>query len=322
MKVIGIDIDGTLAEYSGFGNPIGDLKTGAAEFLTELSRSGWIVCLWSCRPNYEISDWIEKIEIAMLIDYINTSPLPTDSIKPNFNVYLGDEAVTFDGIYKMPKDYFYWGKEDNVRDINRSSENLIPYYKGTGETFLRHFEKLFRELWVGKTITKPIAFLTICSHAKPYSKSYIHSKIREHLFLNGSLDEIDYIHISSAGIIPHEHSLTTPFDSYDWDNSKASPEVRKMLRRTLVKRLQWWLKEYGSQYKKIVVYLRKQGSTLSATREVLESRVTCLNITPYTIVEADELDFGLPWLIHQDPDNCLTTQSNLQRLPNLKEFRK
>ena len=318
MKVIGIDVDGTLAEYSGFGKPIGELKLGAFRFLVHLKLDDWTICLWSCRPAYEIQDWIEEKRIIKYISHINESPLPSDSIKPNFHVYLGDEAVAFTGEYEIPKSDFYWGTENNERDVDRSSENLIPYLKGTGTVFLEHFEKLFKALWRKKQKFKTVAFLTICSHAKPYSKSYIHGSIRERLHNLGVLDSVDYLHISNAGIIPHEDSLTPPFDAYDWDNSKASERVRKLLRDTIVRRLKWWLENYGERYDKLVIYLRYNGTTLSAVREVLES---ASNDIPYQIVPALESDIGLPWLLHKDPDDCLTLFTNLHTL-KLNHFKR
>src|SRR5688572_2624627 len=64
------------------------------------------------------------------------------------------------------------------------------------------------------------AIFTTCSWAKPFSQSYVHTPIRLALYDAGLLNSLDYVHISTAGVIPHECETWYPFCAYDWNNDR------------------------------------------------------------------------------------------------------
>jgi hypothetical protein len=325
IKVIGIDLDATLASYSGWlGCPnIGEPYPGAAGFLSYLKSSGWTVCIWTTRAEGYVRNWMVEHGLAGMVDYVNESPYPTDSNKQSFDVYIGDEAIRFTGGgYQRIIDEVettgksrHWGEDSFERNVVESDRNPLQYYQGTGKLYLDIFDGLTEKLWSTKTEYRPIALLTICSHAKPYSKSWIHCEIRKSLHettvMAGQshtkiLNQIDYIHISSAGIIPHEAGKTESLvNRYDWNGADIKKEeVRELLRDRIKTRLQNWYSNFGIKYQGIIVYLRPSGNTMKA---VVEAKIPCK--IPFV------QEYPSPgWLEFPDVDDCLADPRNLQVL--------
>lgn len=323
-KVIGIDLDATLAQYSGWSPVVGEPYPGAGEFLAHLKNDGWTVCIWTSRSDVQVRDWLFKHNLNLLIDFINESPYPTDSVKQSFDLYLGDEALRFhspdnfglvvEEIKRIGQSR-HWGTDSFERDVVFSDRNPLPYYQGTGKLYLDIFDGLTEKLWGMKASYKPIAVMTICSHAKPYAKSWIHCEIRKALhsavIMTGQihtkmLDQIDYIHISNAGIIPHESSKTESMvNRYDWNGADITKEeVKDLLRERIRDRLRKWYSEWGIHYKGIIVYLRPSGNTIKAVRE---SKIPC----SFPSVR----EYPSPvWAEFPDVDDCLADPRNTQVL--------
>jgi hypothetical protein len=325
-KVIGVDLDGTLAEYSGWKgcDKIGDPLPGAAKLLSCLKAAGWTVCIWTTRSDVYVRKWLSAHQLTPFVDYVNESPYPTDSGKQSFDLYLGDEALRFSGpdsvetllekIGRIERSR-HWGSSDSfVRNAIESDHNPLLYYQGTGKVFLDIFDGLTEKLWAEKKDYNPVALLTICSHAKPYSKSWIHCEIRKALYSSDIvagqshtklLKKIDFIHLSSSGIIPHETSISGMVNRYDWNGADIKhDEVKTLLRERIKIRLQTWFSTYGTKYNTIVVYLRPTGNTLAA---VMESGIPC---KVSTVVEYP----SHPWMENPDVDDCLADPLNLQIL--------
>ena len=310
MKTIAIDIDGVLAKTDTWEGPdiIGPPHDQAEIFLKSLLDRTWTICAWSCRADHIIDDWLRKHKLRQYFHYINQSPYPSDSRKSLFDVYIGDECVRFTGgslldITENLKVQRPFG-DTLERDYFWGSRTPEVYYKGVGRMYIDLFEKHWKRCWEQKKDYNRIALLTNCSHAKPYSKSYIHMVIRGELFRYGMLGDIDYIHLSSAGVIPHENSIDFPFYAYDNDSKENTPEILEYYRKSLLQRLNYWYDNYGRKYKNIVVYLRPKSNTLKA---VIDSNILSVNVVPEL---ADPLQFA----INPDIDDCFVNPSNLAKL--------
>jgi len=98
IPTLAVDLDGTLLEYSDFGNPLGKLIPGMKEELEKVKAAGWRIAIWTVRSNIE--------EIKVLLD---ENGIPYDGINEYDNepedssrkmaarVYLDDRAILFNG---------------------------------------------------------------------------------------------------------------------------------------------------------------------------------------------------------------------------------
>jgi len=102
-KTIAIDLDGTILEYNGwkghswFGRPI----RGVREALKKLKEAGFVIIIWTTRPNR--SDVARTLKIhGIPFDYINENPYqpPDTSNKIYADYYIDDRAIEFDGDWK------------------------------------------------------------------------------------------------------------------------------------------------------------------------------------------------------------------------------
>ena len=179
-----------------------------------------------------------------------------------------------------------------------------------GRAYVDMFEEHWRQAWIAKKVFRSVAFLTICSHAKPYSKSFIHSSIRKRLYEEGVLHRCDYIHISNAGIIPSEAEMNYPFNAYDWNGNNCTPEVVEYHKQAIVRRFKEWFNTYSHRYQDLIVYLRDGGNTnkcVSIARKELGAT--------FQIVSAQDTEFDrMPFAELPDPDDCLTSTRNLNKL--------
>lgn len=311
MKVIGIDLDNTLAEYERWQGveTIGPPKTGADNFLRILHDAGWTICLWTTRARVYVLHWLDLHNLTNYIDYVNDSPYPCEDHKRNFDIYLGDEALRFTGDYETALTQITnIALSQNAFDrvLVESDRNPSLYYQGTGKVYLDIFNDLTSQLWSKRIPKRSIAFLTLCSHAKPYSKSWIHCCIRERLFHDMLLDKIDYIHISSAGIIPHDATKepSSIINRYDWNSAEAPDDTIKLHKLRIAERLNLWYDITGKYYNAIYTYLRPNGNTFQA----IQTTTLPLNIIPVQPLPSP------PWLDFPDVDDCLANPINLAQI--------
>jgi hypothetical protein len=315
--VIGVDLDGTLAQYTEFNGAehIGPLNPNMARLIRSIAEQGHTVCLWTTRATYLVRKWLKANELDDVVSYVNDSPYPTDDRKCSFDFYIGDEAITYrgdsDAVLRELTRHPHWAPVFGVPDSNfepdRAFANRSPqlYFKGVGRRYVDMFETEYRKLWADRKLQRR-AFLTICSHAKPYSKSYIHTSIRRALHQRSFLNDTDYIHISNAGLIPSEAETDHPFCAYDWDGSECSVEDVRYHKAAMERRLHDWFIEYGRHYERIVCYLRAGGNTGTVMQHIAERyRVELVLAVP---VESPDY-MALP-----DLDDCLADPANLQTL--------
>jgi len=321
MSVIGIDVDGTLALKADFIAPdiIPDPNPIMVEVIKQLYADGHTLCIWTCRADYIVRAWLEEHALSGFFSYINESPYVTDSLKPSFDMYIGDEAIPSDGTKEdILTDVQYFVDQGHIgvyeaeRDCDFSDHAPVAFYAGTGRMYIDMFEEAWRQEWDRKPPLdpKPIAFLTICSHAKPYSKSYIHSTIRKKLYENSLLHKVQYAHISTAGIIPSESEMVYPFNAYDHDGTQMTAAAKKHFSEVTYSRICDWLHAYADSYEQVVFYLRGEGKTYTAAVNAIVDTET-----PNAVVIGAEMSMpNLPWVALHDVDDCLTNEANLSKL--------
>lgn len=326
MSVIGIDIDGTLAASAAWvsGTAIGEPSAEAVEMIKALHREGHHLYAWSCRADYVIRQYLRDNGLEIYFMGVNSSSLPSDSQKISLDFYIGDDAVRWtadrkDEILTLIKREGSVPTKVIARDHNFSDQAPKPYYAGVGEMYVDMFEEHWRKAWRDKAEeegwTKPYAFLTICSHAKPYSKSFIHTSIRRELHGAGLLEDYDYdyVHISNAGIVPAYAEMRHPFNAYDW-NGQGSPLAIQHHIDTIERRFKGWLDNIAPAYQHTVIYLRDKGNTCGAVERVLEREGQHPKVT---LVKAESLSYHYPEFVRvKDPDDCLTHHDNLRKLIN------
>jgi hypothetical protein len=322
--VIGMDVDGFIAHYDGWKGhyTIGPPMTGAKEEISHLMMCDHVICLCSCTPTHIVQEWAHKYSIPY--HYINDSPYPRDGLKLAFDVYIGDETMTFDGKWKGLAQKImsfrrHWHKEDQHEDwtpavAGWSSHSPELYWKGVGRLQIDVFEEYHQQI-LNHADERPVmpVFMTVCSWGKPYGHDYLHYTLRRNLAMTKLLDELDYWHISSAGIIPHERMTQYPYYAYDWNNEWGDETTNEILEKAITRRLDEWFEAYVARegYKRpVIVYAREGGHTIYAVRQ---SRLGSIA----TIIGADPSDravqsvrFGLlPSAV--DVNDYLITPRNL-----------
>jgi len=176
----------------------------------------------------------------------------------------------------------------------------MEYLQGVGPHYIDHpdFINLNKAILDTFEPKHKYAFFTVCSWGKPYSASYIHRGIRHALRKGGVLDKLDYIHISSAGVVPADAELWAV--NYDWNNEWIQGEMTfKLLQKRIVERLSAFVEKF--QYEKKFVYLRPNSNTLKAVQLV------------------GELDKDFIYVFPANPNRPLTLSKRAQR--ELSEIR-
>lgn len=98
--IIGVDLDGTIIKYDGWkGNDhFGETQEGARQKLQRLSEIG-VIIIYTCRRDEgAVKEMLDRRNIPY--DYVNENPYQPDDVNDKklwLDVYIGDEAVAFEG---------------------------------------------------------------------------------------------------------------------------------------------------------------------------------------------------------------------------------
>jgi hypothetical protein len=102
-KTIVVDLDNTLADYSGGyeankdfpGEPRKDVLSG----LLTLKQSGFIIGIYSTRNTALVKQWVKRWRLEKVIDFVNEHPDQPDgcSYKPIAHCYIDDRAIRYNG---------------------------------------------------------------------------------------------------------------------------------------------------------------------------------------------------------------------------------
>ena len=116
--------------------------------------------------------------------------------------------------------------------------------------------------WYEKPEGRDIALFLPCSAKKPYKESKTHTTIWHAI---KGIRGVHRIVISSPGVIPFEYSGYYPFNAYDWDDSKETPEILKEYVRINKERIANYLK--GHRYKHHIAYFKSGSESYEALRQ-------------------------------------------------------
>ena len=101
QKLIAIDLDGVLAEYSGWKgmDVIGEPREGARAFLEWLQAIGWESIIYTTRERSVVASWLREHSLSTY--FTDGEPgkevLRIAKTKPIATIYLDDRALRFEG---------------------------------------------------------------------------------------------------------------------------------------------------------------------------------------------------------------------------------
>ena len=192
--------------------------------------------------------------------------------------------------------------------VRGCSREILEWFSKFNDVLLEHITEFDQG--------KKVVLLTVCSYAKPYSHSFIHYGIRKALFEAELLDEIEYWHLSSAGVIPSCMEEEVPYCCYDWNNAHATEDDLRALREYLEDHYLHWLKQYISPLKKsVVTYFRPESNTRQAIDRVIyrPSETPVIHVEP---TRRRSTKYTCASLLgeYADPDGLLLHTHNLRYL--------
>jgi hypothetical protein len=144
---------------------------------------------------------------------------------------------------------------------------------GVGEWYLTHphFEVWQDYLlrWYVPPKEKVLLFLP-CANRKPYSESKTHQGIIGVLEAAGR-NKFHEVMLSNAGIIPREFEDRYPFESYDWDESLETAQIKERYLEVTAKRIGDYLSAHGKQYLLIACFLKPDSESHQALKKACET---------------------------------------------------
>ena len=188
-----------------------------------------------------------------------------------------------------------WGNDKRV-EFDQETYRFSPAFaddvktdlKGVGEWYLTHphFEvwQDYLVRWYNPPEGRVLLFLP-CANRKPYSLSMTHQGII------GVLNEVGRrsfheVMLSNAGVIPREFEEKYPFESYDWDESKETPEIKERYIQVTTERITKYLAAHSAQYKAVAAFLKYDSESYKA----LEKACKDLGITFKNLLTKETYD--------------------------------
>jgi len=144
---------------------------------------------------------------------------------------------------------------------------------GVGEWHLTHphFEvwQDYLVRWYEPPAGRVLLFLP-CANRKPYSLSKTHQGIIRVLESAGR-ERFHEVMLSNAGVIPREFEDRYPFESYDWDESKETPNIKERYVEVTVERITGYLKAHARKYRLVACFLKPDSESHQALRKACHS---------------------------------------------------
>ncbi|RLJ02902.1 MAG: hypothetical protein DRP11_02290, partial [Candidatus Aenigmatarchaeota archaeon] len=145
--------------------------------------------------------------------------------------------------------------------------------KGVGEEYLvnpvyERWQRFLVERYVPPE--RDVVLFVPCSYRKPYRKSRLHRGIRRILKELGVENRVHLVVISSPGVIPEEFDRYYPFNSYDWQPWKETPEIKRRYIEVTRERVKKYLEKHRERYEKVLCYFNYDAESYIALKEACE----------------------------------------------------
>jgi hypothetical protein len=155
---------------------------------------------------------------------------------------------------------------ETFRFVPSFSDEMKDDLKGVGEWHLTHphFEVWQDYLlrWYSPPEGRVLLFLP-CANRKPYSLSRTHQGIIGALGGAGRKG-FHEVMLSNAGVIPREFEDKYPFESYDWDESLETPEIKERYIEVTAERIRNYLSAHRARYTSIACFLKYDSESYKA----------------------------------------------------------
>ncbi len=176
-----------------------------------------------------------------------------------------------------------------VRDysILIGDDDLIPRSEwvplsemNTDTRIIEHdiFEEAFVKIVEEHQVTKPIAFLSLCTRSRPYSDSFKWKNFEQYG------DVSDLIVVSTSGVVPQRYWNSYPFLNYD---SPFDPNAVQIYRKMVKNRLTKFFE--NNRYDFVLANFRPNLKTTKAAKEALSDLNKRKFIRDYAIIPDDSL---------------------------------
>ncbi len=154
---------------------------------------------------------------------------------------------------------------ETFRFVPLFPKELRDNLSGVGERYMTHphFEvwQDYILRWYSPPAGKKTLLFLPCSYAKPYSRSRTHKGIINVLREHSGIHEVM---LSNAGVVPREFEDYYPFNSYDWDESKETGEIKQRYIEVTKERIRRYLKTHGSHYRGVFCFLDYESESFKA----------------------------------------------------------
>ncbi len=167
-------------------------------------------------------------------------------------------------------------KNDPKIEIEFETFKFVPnipnekkvFIEGVGVEYIDHPWYRIWQDWFQRFYEPPkgkdIALFVPCSYTKPYSRSKTHKLIDKSVKASGKASRVHKIVISSPGVIPFEFNDRYPFNAYEWDERKETPEIKEAYIRINKERIKKFLDTHRKHYKHFLAYFRLESESLKA----------------------------------------------------------
>ncbi|MFQ6051205.1 MAG: DUF5591 domain-containing protein [Candidatus Hydrothermarchaeota archaeon] len=188
------------------------------------------------------------------------------------------------------------------------------FIRGVGEEVFSHpaFEE-WHEFFIKeyKPPARKILLFHNCTWGKPYHEAWIFREMEKSVYEVLDPNEVHFVVLSSAGVIPREYWDYWPFCSYDSDPWQFTPEDRKAFIRINSKRVENYLSKHSESYKCMVAYFPLGDCARESVRIGLE-RSRC-KLPFYEVPDIH------PFEDRRDEDYyaCLASEEALLQLKNI-----
>lgn len=73
--------------------------------------------------------------------------------------------------------------------------------------------------------------------------------------------------LSNAGVVPREFENYYPFNSYDWDESRETGEIKARYTEVTGERIKRYLQAHGGHYRRVLCFLGYESESFKALRK-------------------------------------------------------